>query len=102
MYRTVNNIEHVRRSVESVSSVITADCQSSEESANDDCHLLNRNSVDNCVAAMDARILSVLGLLVSEVSYFYTTYISRDVVAKLLRDEASPQTQNSLAILIPY
>ena len=68
MYRTVNNIEHVRRCVESVSLVINADCQSSEESVNHDCYLPNQKSVENCVGAMNAHISSALGHLVSEVS----------------------------------
>ena len=70
MYRTVNNVEHVRRCVESVSLVINADCQGSEESANHDCYLINRKSVENCVAAMNAHISSALGHLVSEVSFY--------------------------------
>ena len=70
MYRTVNNIEHVRRCVESVSLVINADCQSSEESVNHDCYLANQKSVENCVGAMNAHISSALGHLVSEVSFY--------------------------------
>ena len=54
--------------MESVSLVINADCQSSEESVNHDCYLANQKTVENCVGAMNAHISSALGHLVSEVS----------------------------------